>query len=71
MWPQEEELPCRLRATSTLHFNLVTGLCGTALWHGIMINFILRMALAGWKMGHYMGIMELRETPLLIPPHSH
>lgn len=69
MWPQEEELPCRLRASNTLHFNLVTELCGTTLWHGIMINFTLRMALTGWKMGHYMGIMELRETPLLIPPH--
>lgn len=32
-----------------------------------MANFILRMALTGWKMGHYMGIVALRETSLLIP----
>lgn len=47
MWPQEEELPCRLRANCTLHFTLATELCGTILWHGIMIKFILRMALTG------------------------
>lgn len=70
MWPQEEELPCRcrLRASCTLHSLWLPSFAALLFWHGIMIKFILRMALAGkWDTT---WAMELRETSLLIPLFS-